>query len=248
MAYAVIIPAAGSGSRMGAPVPKVLLPVSSQEGGSVEAQTILQRSVGAFVQDPGCELVVVCVPAPWRERFEQELSGYSRVAVVNGGATRQESVRNGVEYLATLKQLASDSCVLVHDAARCCVTPQVVQRVVNGVRSHGAVTAAMRVVDSLCRSQSQVIDSYVDREALWVIQTPQGFILEDLLTAHRDAAQEGIVALDDAGLVARLRPIHLVEGDRFNIKVTEPSDLPAAMKILDARDIEEQSSSSGIIG
>jgi 2-C-methyl-D-erythritol 4-phosphate cytidylyltransferase len=54
--------------------------------------------------------------------------------------------------------------------------------------------------------------------------------------------------LDDAGLVARLRPIHLVEGDRFNIKVTEPSDLPAAMKILDARDIEEQTSSSGTIG
>jgi 2-C-methyl-D-erythritol 4-phosphate cytidylyltransferase len=239
MSYAVIIPAAGSGSRMGAPVPKVLLPVSSQERGSAETETILQRSVGAFARDADCELVVVCVPAQWRERFEQELSGYSRVAVVNGGATRQESVRNGIEYLATSQQFASNSCVLVHDAARCCVTPQVVERVVNGVRSYGAVTAAMRVVDSLCRSQSQVIDSYVDRDALWVIQTPQGFILQDLLTAHRTAASDGIVALDDAGLVARLRPIHLVEGDRFNIKVTEPSDLPAAMRIIDGRNAEE---------
>jgi 2-C-methyl-D-erythritol 4-phosphate cytidylyltransferase len=84
-----------------------------------------------------------------------------------------------------------------------------------------------------------VIDSYVDRDALWVIQTPQGFILQDLLTAHRTAASDGIVALDDAGLVARLRPIHLVEGDRFNIKVTEPSDLPAAMRIIDGRNAEE---------
>jgi 2-C-methyl-D-erythritol 4-phosphate cytidylyltransferase len=106
----------------------------------------------------------------------------------------------------------------------------------------------MRVVDSLCRSQSQVIDSYVDREALWVIQTPQGFILQDLLVAHRTAASEGIAALDDAGLVARLRPIHLVEGDRFNIKVTEPSDLPAAIRILDARNVGEQSSSTGTRG
>jgi len=52
------------------------------------------------------------------------------------------------------------------------------------------------------------------------------------MRAHREAAQEGIVALDDAGLVARIRPVHLVEGDRFNIKVTEPSDLPAAIHIL----------------
>lgn len=233
MSYAVIIPAAGSGSRMGASVPKVLLPVSPQLGENSAKETILQRSVGVFARDPRCCLVVVCVPSAWREHFEREMVGYKNIAVVDGGATRQESVRNGVEHL--FGQLPEDTCVLVHDAARCCLTSQVVERVVAGVQAHGAVSAAVRVVDSLCRSKSQTIDQYVDRESLWAIQTPQGFQLSDLMRAHREAAQEGIVALDDAGLVARIRPVHLVEGDRFNIKVTEPSDLPAAIHILGAK-------------
>lgn len=232
MSYAVIIPAAGSGSRMQAAVPKVLLPVNVQEGGGRREQTILQRSVGAFARDPLCSTIVVCVPGQWRDRFEQELSEVACVHVINGGATRQESVKNGVEHIATSLRLSEDTCVLVHDAARCCVTSEVIARVVSGVREHGAASAAVRVVDSLCRAQSPIIEGYVDRESLWAIQTPQGFLLKDLLAAHRAAWQEGVTALDDAALVARIRPIHLVEGDRFNIKVTEPADLPAATRIL----------------
>jgi 2-C-methyl-D-erythritol 4-phosphate cytidylyltransferase/2-C-methyl-D-erythritol 2,4-cyclodiphosphate synthase len=217
---------------MQAAVPKVLLSVNVCVGEERPEKTILQRSVGAFACDPLCSTIVVCVPEQWRERFEDELSEFSCVHVVNGGATRQESVKNGIEYIATSLHLSDDTCVLVHDAARCCVTSKVVTRVVSGVREHGAASAAVRVVDSLCRAQSPVIERYVDRENLWAIQTPQGFLLKDLLSAHRAASQEGLTALDDAALVARIRPIHLVEGDRFNIKVTEPADLPAATRIL----------------
>jgi 2-C-methyl-D-erythritol 4-phosphate cytidylyltransferase len=237
MSYAVIIPAAGSGSRMGASVPKVLLPLHPLPEGhveeqSIEARSILQRSVGMFARDPRCSVVAVCVPAPWRERFEQDLEEYQNVAVVNGGATRQESVHNGAEYLSA--RLPEDTCVLVHDAARCCVSLEVIDRVVSGVREYGAVTAAVRIVDSLCRAQSQTVGQYVDRENLWAIQTPQGFALHDLTEAHRTAAKEGIAALDDAGLVGRIRPVYLVDGERFNIKVTEPGDLPTAIRILGA--------------
>jgi 2-C-methyl-D-erythritol 4-phosphate cytidylyltransferase len=72
----------------------------------------------------------------------------------------------------------------------------------------------------------------VDREALWSIQTPQGFLVKDLLAAHAAAEREGTQALDDAALVARVRPVQVVMGDRLNIKVTHPDDLRVARMIL----------------
>jgi 2-C-methyl-D-erythritol 4-phosphate cytidylyltransferase len=125
-----------------------------------------------------------------------------------------------------------DSIVLVHDAARCCVTPEVVERVVKGVREHGAVTAAVPIFDALSRAESGTLTTYVDREALWSIQTPQGFLVKDLLAAHAAAEREGTQALDDAALVARVRPVQVVMGDRLNIKVTHPDDLRVARMIL----------------
>jgi 2-C-methyl-D-erythritol 4-phosphate cytidylyltransferase len=88
------------------------------------------------------------------------------------------------------------------------------------------VTAAVKVSDSVCRAGADgSVSEYVDRTGLYAVQTPQGFILKDLLRAHRNAKDEHVTALDDAGLVARLRPVKVVAGDRANIKVTERGDL-----------------------
>lgn len=222
MTFAVVIPAAGTGSRMGAAVPKVLLPISA---GATES-SILRRTVQVFVEQASCIHIVVCVPPKWRGEFERALDGLGELSIVEGGDTRQDSVHRGVEQLSLLEGVSSSLTVLVHDAARCCVSGDVVHRVLQGVAQHGAAIAAVRVLDATCRvdAAGQVME-YVDRESLWSVQTPQGFLLGDLLRAHREAQQDGVSALDDASLVARIRPVRTVLGDRVNIKVTEPSDL-----------------------
>jgi 2-C-methyl-D-erythritol 4-phosphate cytidylyltransferase len=234
MSYAVVIPAAGSGSRMGAPVPKVLLPLTASAHSAASdaaCDSVLRRAVAVFDADSQCEVIVVCVPEAWRDQFALQLGSFRRVQLVIGGSTRQESVRNGIEFLARTG-FPEDGTVLIHDAARCCVSSQVIARVLAGVVQHGAASAAVKIVDSLCRAEHGVVKGYVERDNLWAIQTPQGFRMADILGAHRHAEQHQISALDDAGLVAHLRPIYLVDGDRFNIKVTEPSDLPIAVNIV----------------
>jgi 2-C-methyl-D-erythritol 4-phosphate cytidylyltransferase len=216
---------------MGASVPKVLLSLFP------EGPSILKQTVTCFEHDPECIRIVLCIPAEWHDRFAEEVQGCSKVQIVHGGATRQESVSKGVSALAaSLGAGGVDMPVLVHDAARACISHEVIARVRAGVSRHGAVTAAVQVVDSLCRAEGGIIAHHVDRSHLWAIQTPQGFILGDLLTAHRNAAEDGIEALDDAALVARLRPVHVVEGDRLNIKVTQPGDLVIAEMISNTRE------------
>ena len=231
MSFVVVIPAAGSGTRMGAPIPKTLLEISADDGGVAATKTILRWSVERFAKHRDCSAIVVCVPGDWLERFSQELSGVRAVSVIVGGATRQESVCLGVEYLANELGVSPDSQVLVHDAARCFLSNEVIEAVLDGVVQHGAVTAAVKVSDSVCRAAADgSISEYVDRAKLYAVQTPQGFKLTDLLRAHKNAKDENITALDDAGLVARLRPVKIVAGDRGNIKVTERGDLPRTAK------------------
>lgn len=216
---------------MGADVPKVLLRISN---GSSE-HSIITKTVNIFSRDPVCSRVVVCVPAAWHGAFLEEIGAVAKVMIVLGGSTRQDSVRLGVEALA--KRVLSEGgdeaseVVLVHDAARCCVTAQVIDRVVNGVLEVGAVTAAVPVPDSLCKVSAGTISSFVDREHVWAIQTPQGFLLRDLRGAHFAAHTDMFVATDDASVVARIRDVRVVEGDRLNIKVTHPGDLEIATRI-----------------
>lgn len=220
MSYSVIIPAAGSGSRMGADVPKVLLPVLKAK------KSIIQLTLSVFCDDKRCQDIVVCYPEGWIDAFSETIKGLTKVSMIPGGLTRQESVAKGVAYLVHQKHLALDSPVLVHDAARCCLTEKIVQNVLDGITEFGAVTAAVPVVDSLCRSENhERVSCYIERESAYAVQTPQGFCLRDLHEAHRRAKEHGISGLDDASLVADLRSVHLVPGARTNIKITTPDDL-----------------------
>jgi 2-C-methyl-D-erythritol 4-phosphate cytidylyltransferase len=131
-----------------------------------------------------------------------------------------------------MPEIPARTITLVHDAARACVSMGLIQRVVAAVAEHGAATAAVPIVDSVCRGSSDgAISEYVDRTALWSIQTPQGFLLEELLLAHQQALASGVEVLDDASLVASSRRVALVEGDRLNIKITQPGDLRVASRV-----------------
>jgi 2-C-methyl-D-erythritol 4-phosphate cytidylyltransferase/2-C-methyl-D-erythritol 2,4-cyclodiphosphate synthase len=142
-----------------------------------------------------------------------------------GGATRQESVRRGLEALTS-----SPALVLIHDAARPLVDRAIIDRVVAALADAPAAVAAMPVVDSLRRQSG----GPVDRDGLWQVQTPQGFRYNAILAAHRSAPDD--LATDDATLAEKAGiPITLVEGAMSNLKITRAGDLATAEAFLAAR-------------
>ncbi|GAA3998561.1 2-C-methyl-D-erythritol 4-phosphate cytidylyltransferase [Deinococcus rubellus] len=216
---AALIPAAGFGTRLGQG-PKAYLDL----GGL----SLLARSVAALA--PHVDEVVVALP----EGFALPEGIPARVVI--GGATRQASV------LALLRATDAE-VVLIHDAARPFLPPEVIRTVRTAAAETGAATAALPVADTLVRGQGQASALWGEltaRENLWAVQTPQGFRRELLLSAHLEAEQGGIQATDDAGLVARLGlPVVLIPGDARLFKVTTPSDLALARALVVVWDAED---------
>lgn len=220
---AALIPAAGSGSRLGQG-PKAYVEVG--------ALSLLGRSVAALA--PYVGEVIVALPAGGmqvRPELDSLLVGNgrcTRIYYVYGGETRQATVHQLLE--ATTADL-----VLIHDAARPFLPPEVIRAVLDAAQQYGAATAALPVADTLVAQQpghqpdGALWGALTPREGLWAVQTPQGFDRELLLRAHRQAVQDGIQATDDAGLVARLGlSVALVPGDARLFKVTTPGDLALA--------------------
>lgn len=207
----VIIPAAGSGTRLGEPVPKAFVDLCGR--------TIIQRCVDNIPASLGASVVVV-VPVDLVDRARTLLPD---VIVVAGGAHRSDSVRAGISA-------AGDAGILlVHDAARPLTPARVFTDVVDAVRSgHPAVVPAIPVVDTLKQVVAvpgglERVTRTVDRDELRAVQTPQGFTREALRRAHEDASG---LATDDAGLAERCGiDVHLVPGDPLAMKITTPWDL-----------------------
>jgi 2-C-methyl-D-erythritol 4-phosphate cytidylyltransferase len=219
---AAVLVAAGMGTRMDPDrrkaVPKVLY--------SLGTTTVLERCLEAFEQTGLFSRIVVVVHPSFLEAFE-EFDFSSRVSLVAGGETRSDSVRCG---LGALGNINPNSIVAVHDAARPFISPSVIIRCVEACQRFSAVTAAVRVVDSLCMGgKDRQIEREVERDGVWQVQTPQVFTLELLEKAHCDCRVTGT---DDASLVRSFHPVHLVEGDRVNFKLTTPDDYSLAQRLV----------------
>ena len=220
MIVAAVLVAAGSGSRLGADVPKAFVEVNDR--------ALLEHAAERFVEHPAVRDVVVVVPAELiglaeellAEAFEEE---GAVPAVVAGGATRQESVARG------LAALAEDvDAVLVHDAARAFVPPAVIDRVLAALASGAAaVVPTVPVADTVRAVDGRALGAVVDRSTLAAVQTPQGFARQVLVAAH--AASGDSVATDDAALVeATGVSVVAVPGAPEAFKVTVPLDLALA--------------------
>jgi 2-C-methyl-D-erythritol 4-phosphate cytidylyltransferase len=211
-------------------VPKAFVQVA----GRSLVEHAIERALASGVID---EIVVVVPPAP---EFASDLTTNLRaitdshpqpIHAVPGGPTRQASVQRGLEALGDRPDV-----VLVHDAARCFAPAEMFARVAAAVVENvRAVVPAVPVSDTI----RAVDGENVDRSRLRAVQTPQGFPLDLLVRAHRNAAahagDEALAATDDAGLAERVgERVHLVDGDPLAFKVTSPLDLLLAEALVDS--------------
>lgn len=248
----LVIVAAGSGSRLGAEVPKAFVPLAGAP--------ILGHALRGALSCPRLAEVVVVAPGAWLGRAEQVCRsagfvvtaqsgprgplpakgqrpsqghspssphrGQISVTVVSGGAERGDSVAAGLTVLSKASRV-----VLVHDAARCLTPPGVFDRVAEAVRAGApAAVPGLAVVDTIKQvdAAGRVVGT-PDRSRLRAIQTPQGFARSVLERAHAVTSE----ATDDAALVERLgEPVLVVDGDRLAFKITTREDLDRAARIL----------------
>jgi 2-C-methyl-D-erythritol 4-phosphate cytidylyltransferase/2-C-methyl-D-erythritol 2,4-cyclodiphosphate synthase len=214
-----LIVAAGRGQRAGGGVPKQYRPV-----GGVP---VLRRTAEALCGHDSVDGVCVAIHPDDRPRYDDALNGLPLLPPVPGGATRQDSVRAGLEGLVD----RSPDIVLIHDAARPFAAPAVIDRVISGAREHGAAIAALPVVDTLKCAADGTIAGTVDRTGLWRAQTPQGFAYAPILEAHRRAA--GRDYSDDAAVAeAAGMAVQLVLGGEENFKITTEDDFARAEAIV----------------
>jgi 2-C-methyl-D-erythritol 4-phosphate cytidylyltransferase/2-C-methyl-D-erythritol 2,4-cyclodiphosphate synthase len=225
---AVIVVAAGSGTRLGSAGPKAFQPL--------RGRTMLEHALsGVFLMSEPAQVIVVAPPVliaearTIAERVAGPLSTF--VDVVAGGSNRQESVARGLAAVA-----AGIRIVLVHDAARALTPAAQFDAVVTAVRDSGhGIVPGLAVVDTIKRVDDDgVILGTVDRSELSAVQTPQGFP-RDLLDAVVAAADLTDAMTDDAALVAAAgHPVHVIAGHRLAFKITTPWDLRRAELLLAA--------------
>ncbi len=232
----LLIPAAGSGKRMGSSQNKLLLPLHNRP---MLAWTLQAASQAISIDWIG----LLGQPTDFPD-FERILSLYpiaKPVELIAGDETRQGSVFQGLKHL-TAK--GSVDYVLIHDGARCLATPELFDRCSAQLRTVDGLIAAIPVKDTIkitrpaAQDPHQLdIQSTPERKLLWAAQTPQGFELTRLFQAHTQAAEQGWEVTDDASLFERLNiPVRIVPGEETNLKLTTPLDLIIAERILTRRE------------
>jgi 2-C-methyl-D-erythritol 2,4-cyclodiphosphate synthase/2-C-methyl-D-erythritol 4-phosphate cytidylyltransferase len=241
-----LIPAAGRGARFGGSDNKVFVPLAGRP--------LLGWTLDAFARCDAVDAIVLVggeADAPRLREIGERYGGGKLRAVTRGGETRQESVRLG------LAACGDAALVAVHDAARPCITPEIIDDVIRAAAdSRYGATAAIPVSDTLVRAWTPLSGippradghprcaALVSRDGLWAIQTPQCFATSTLRDAHDRAQRCRMAATDDMSLVCPIDPEHvrsssdsgrLVPGSPENLKVTRPEDLAIAEAILTRR-------------
>jgi 2-C-methyl-D-erythritol 4-phosphate cytidylyltransferase/2-C-methyl-D-erythritol 2,4-cyclodiphosphate synthase len=218
---AALIVAAGHGTRAGDGPPKQYRPV-----GGVP---VLRRSIAAFASHPLVDRVHVVISPEHRSDYEAVTSGLSLPSPIAGGATRQDSVRLGLEGLVA----AAPDFVLVHDAARPFVAPEIITETIKALERADGALPVVPASDTLKRVEGGRIEGTLPRDGIALAQTPQGFRFDKILAAHRAARDTTFT--DDASIAehAGIRVV-VVEGSRRNIKLTTPEDFLMAEAMLAA--------------
>jgi len=216
--YTAVIVAAGLGKRMKTSQNKMFV--------LIKDKPLIYHTVHRFADDGDCEDIIVVCKNEETEDMKNALKGMT-CRLVTGGETRQDSVRNG------LVEVSSER-VMIHDGARPNVDKKALGRLKEKLFENKAAALCVRPKDSLSLAKNGLIDTYVDRDAMRLMQTPQAFMTADILMAHRWAKEENIRFTDDVSLYRAYtkKKVFVVEGNYDNIKVTDPSDLKYMEELL----------------
>lgn len=229
----LLIPAAGSGRRMGSDRNKLLLPLC---GKPLLAWTLLAARAAQSIRWVG----LVSQPEDWPD-FKEIIASVSMTKMVHcipGGTTRQESVYNGLRGLPAVAER-----VLIHDGARCLATPELFDRCAEALLQCSGLVAAIPVKDTIkvVNPATQAVVNTPERQNLWAAQTPQGFQVDRLLQCHEEGRRQGWEVTDDAALFEQCGlPVKIVPGEETNLKVTTSVDLAIAEFILRQRSQSSQ--------
>lgn len=227
MRTVAIVPAAGSGNRMGREISKQYL--------ALGGMPLLVHTLNVFERCPLVDALLVVVPPPDVEAVRTEMlprwSLKKLAGVIPGGKERQDSVRAGIEALDRETEL-----VVIHDAVRPFITVEIIENCIRAAAEEGAATVGVPVKDTVKEvgADGRVMRT-CDRNLLWLTQTPQAFRRDIIENAHRAAVRDGYRGTDDTSLVERLGiAVRMIRGDYGNIKITTPEDLVIAEALLAA--------------
>ena len=218
-----VIVAAGSASRMGG-IDKVMAPLGGEP--------MILRTVRAFEDCEAVKEIVIVTRQDLMGPIAELCSGFTKIrSVVQGGSSRQESVKLGLLAFSKEVRLAA-----VHDGARPLVSGELIDKVIRAAHSYGAAAPAIPVKDTIKIFEGGFIAATPDRSTLRAVQTPQVMDRDLLLGALEKAEQEGAALTDDCSAVEHIgMRVRLVEGEERNLKVTTPLDLKIAELLLEEK-------------
>ena len=236
----VVIPAAGIGKRMQSDIPKQYLKINNK--------TVLEHTLNCFLtHDEVAGIIVVLNSDDYYWKTIKLSSNHDKpIYTVEGGKERSDSVMQGLDYLLMVEQLAKDSWVMVHDAARPCLIEKDINSLLS-IRSNNTVGGilASPVRDTMKRSvnnknSKNVISNTESRDNLWHALTPQMFRIGELKSAIYHCLEKGITITDESSaLEATGKEVELVEGSMNNIKITQQSDFEMATLLLNATNVSD---------
>ncbi len=213
---AAIIVAAGRGKRAGGSTPK--------QWREIAGQSVLMHTVSAFLNHPHVSCVVLVLHA---DDIEKAPTGQNLI-IATGGAERSLSVKAGLAAIPV-----GIENVLIHDVARPCVSGQTISNVIAALDNHKGAAPALPVTDALWTGIDGMVSGTKDRSGLYRAQTPQGFHLDVIKTAHNSS--DGTAADDVEVARAAGIAVTIVDGDEDNLKITLPADFDRAQRILERR-------------
>ena len=221
-----IVPAAGSGQRMGMEIPKQYL--------ETNGKTILEITLSKLLENKNIDQIVVCTASDDFHWSKLEVSKHPKIQQTNGGLSRALSVLSGL--ISIVNSVEDDDWVLVHDAARPCLSQELLDKLINELSKDkvgGILAVPAKDTLKLSNNSGESINKTLDRSLVWHAQTPQMFRFGLLKDALQNAIDIGLEITDEASAMEHAgHAVKLVEGDSFNLKITTKDDLALASYFL----------------
>lgn len=232
MVYGVIL-AGGIGSRMGGDKPKQYL--------TVKDKPIIIYTIEKFFSISEFEKIIVLCPKQWVEHTKNLIEKHiapakDRIAVIQGGETRNETIMNAIAYIESEGNLNDDTVIVTHDSVRPFVTSRIIRENIEFAEKYGACDTVVPATDTIVEAaDNTVISSIPDRSKMYQGQTPQSFNALKLKNIYNALTDEEKAILTDAAkiFVIKGEKVALVQGETFNMKITYPYDLRVAKSLLE---------------